>query len=206
MRRVLGASIILLALVSTTACTSQSELQSQSTPSASATPSPTPFTGDLRTLLVPVPDGATPRTVEAAPDGTVNLDQAAQIWLPSNPELAKEALQGRFYEDGAIVSWATGEETVVVQLLRFADRLSARGHQRNYEDFVDSYPGFERREDLSGVEGATLTIVALDGGTSAYAVAHKNAIVIQILYVVTGSEIDVSQVSELLEQQYALLP
>src|SRR5690606_4700391 len=108
------------------------------TPSPSSTPSPTPFTGDMRTLLVPVPDGVTPRTVEEAPDGTVNLEQAARIWLPSNPELAQEILEGRFYEDGAIVSWITVEEAVVVQLLRFYDRLSARGFQSSYENYVDS--------------------------------------------------------------------
>ena len=129
----------------------------------------------------------------------------AQIWVPNNPDLAADVLEDNGYVDGSITSWNAPEWTAVVQLLRFEDARSAVGFQETYEGFIDGYPGFDRVEDLPGIEGGSITVVGLDGGESAYAVAAKGAIVVRIM-VVASEAVDLGALGTLAEQQYALLP
>jgi hypothetical protein len=72
------------------------------TPAAAPT-TPAGFTGDLRTLLLTKPAGATPLSHEGAADGTLSLTEAAAPYTDS-AQVAKE-MRDLEYQQGAVTAW-----------------------------------------------------------------------------------------------------
>jgi hypothetical protein len=179
----------------------------ESSPSASASPTPTEvvFEGDLRTLLVAPPEGAAPTTVDEAPDGSMNIDQAAMVWSSQNPDAAKGILEYQKFQAGAVVKWLEGAFAGRVMLLQFEEGFRARNWLRDRTSAVERFPGYASGDELATIPEGQIHVVNLESGQSAYVLFRKGAIAVDILAVST-STVDIDALTAFAEQQYALLP
>jgi hypothetical protein len=149
----LGSSIPTAAGSAPTAAHSQATEQ---TPSPSASPSPTPFTGDLRTLLLKPPAGSSPWDNPISPDGRLSLDQASSLF--KDKAAAKRRFESYGYQGGAVVTWINPDDTdVSIKLYQFKTSDNANGYVDQQheialsEDWIDHSP-------ITGIDSSCLFI------------------------------------------------
>jgi hypothetical protein len=87
-----------------------------------ATPSPkrSAFTGDLETLLLPMPDGAQVWSVNDIHDDMPDVIKSATLWNASNAQKIVDLLKGNGYDRGAMRFWRDSAGNVVlIDLMQF---------------------------------------------------------------------------------------
>jgi hypothetical protein len=115
-------------------------------PAPSPTVEWTPFSGDLRTLLVSPPAGSSPWATPASTDGTLTLDQAAGLFKDKNQALTNLPALG--FKQGAIVQWTSDTEDVEIRLYQLGDPISA---QRLASGVIAADMNDPQRENLGGI-------------------------------------------------------
>ena len=162
------------------------------------------YTSDLRQLLPARP--ATSQLVRdpISADGTLSLDQAAQITHPEAD--AKRQLQAYGYQTGAIAQWQDGDALVTIWLFQFDSARNTHG----YQDALDETfaPGFfDQMATPAGLTGGHVYVSkrALDErGILATATAVRGS----LLVIVTRYQPtpDIAAITDLAASQYARLP
>jgi hypothetical protein len=86
-----------------------------------ASPSQASYTGDLASLVLPMPDDAQTWTPNAINDAMSDLDRSATLWNENQPQQIATLLKGNGYERGLTRAWQDSTGTVVlIDLMQFA--------------------------------------------------------------------------------------
>jgi hypothetical protein len=176
---------------------------------ASKTPTSAAFSGDLRTLLVPRPSGATKDSNEGNgnADGTVTLEQAAQTY--ADPDFGKTHMQEFGFKQGATESWhESGKYSVQVVLFQFAQPDKTSEFVSKLEDGGDSDDFWDGRGDLDGIPNGRYYVSAKTNNNGNYNFEiwfSKGGIAVR-LNAFGPNKTDVEKLKTLAKQQYALLP
>jgi hypothetical protein len=130
-----------------------SPTQASPTP-ASPSPAPGPtHTGDLRALLVAAPSGAKACPKEEGTNGSLSLDQAAN--LSNDPNQRRSELQKYSFTGGAVSCWVASDQTVVdIRLYQFDSTDDGLGFFN--ADIGGTTPGYssDNITDVAGLPGA----------------------------------------------------
>jgi hypothetical protein len=122
-----------------------------SAPLARSTPSPTPtpFSGDLRTLLLTPPKTSRPFVNPMSKDGTLTKQQAASTF--DDPGQASTVLTDDDFVQGAVLQWHDADETqVTIQLFQF----DGPANTQNWFRFdARGYAGDNTLTDQSPIDG-----------------------------------------------------
>jgi hypothetical protein len=202
------ATLVLLNRHGSTVAAAAAPTGRTATPAPS--PTPTAFSGDLRTLLLPVPPGATklPNTNIGNADGTVSIDQAAGTFINTDHNAATY-LKSMGYAQGATVGWkvASTSTSVHVELFQFYSTLTERWLQGIVDGF-DTSDRIDARGDLPGVPGGRYYAFVHTSNDGSYAIEcyfTKYDIAADI-WVFTPGKPDPADLLALAQKQYALLP
>jgi hypothetical protein len=161
--------------------------------------------GDLRSYLIPRPQGAQTRSNALTVDGALNLDQASQMSINSPPD-ESDLLSANGFRRGAISFWTTSDGTdVVIELLQFDSSNGAI----NY--FAQETAEVQRKappQDAHLLEEipAGLTIVVpdpdRDGSYLTASYAERGDVTMLIMTRRKHAPAGLSAVNQLLAQQY----
>jgi hypothetical protein len=174
-------------------------------PTADPTTPPSDFTGDLRSLLVPRPNGAEPWQDFASKDGNLDLNTAADLF--QDPDAMRKDLTDMNFERGAVNHWSDDDDIdVLIILFQFESADDA-------EDFVDStrndgIEDHDERGDFGDVPGS-LTYVAnkddSNGKRSVIFLSNNGNIVSQVV-VWRPDSVDLDSATDLAMSQHQRLP
>lgn len=171
--------------------------------SASATPTETPFTGDLRSLLLPIPANARPFVKPFSADGALTIAQVADWYGVTADALADSDITA-----GAMQQWHQADGTLVsIMLLNFpraitAHRWASSLRDLSYRDNVtdDSpIPGFPESGLFYGKQPE-------DNGTYLVTGFAAKKDISMAVSIYAPPPVNHQAVTTLLEQQLARLP
>jgi hypothetical protein len=177
-------------------------------PAASPTATPTPYTGDLRLLLLPPPATSHPFGDPASKSGTLNADQIAAGF--AQPDKAKMQLLNRDFVIGAIEHWSNDADDtqVEIRLYEFPDSDLARSwYILNHTSYQGS-PDFTDQSPVDGIDpsGFYVSIRAnSDNFVRTVGVAWRDNIYLQVTVFQPGRAIR-SPAETVVKSQYARLP
>ena len=81
---------------------------------------PPPFTGDLDTLILPIPGGAKVWQVDGITDGMSDIDRSATVWNNKNPQDIVLFLQRNHYQRGLTRTWVDrAGNAALIDLMQF---------------------------------------------------------------------------------------
>ncbi len=161
------------------------------TPSPSATPA---FTGRLRPLIVPLPDGAVEKLGPGG--GEFGARTAAMIITFVNPAAVENRLEELGFVRGAVKQWTLSGGDGSILLLQFLDEPSAA----EYVVYAKTRLG-GTGEDLPGISGG----VWFQTNNGARALFHRDGIAVD-LDMSAGANFDIDDFQTLVAQQYERLP
>ena len=179
----------------------------------SPTPSPTPaftaFSGDLRTLLVPRPTGATKdsNTGNGNADGTVTLEQAAETY--ADPAFGKTHMQEFGFQQGATESWHESDKySVQIVLFQFAKPDDTAEFVQKLEDGGDSDDFWDGRGDVDPIPNARYYVSAKvnKNGNYNFEIWFSKGGIAARMNAFGPDKTDIDRLKTLAQKQYALLP
>jgi len=176
------------------------------TPQTSPSPVDHTFTGDLRSALLPMPDGAVQLTSKLYGDHSVSVAQAA-VDFTQDPTGGQRYLESLGYVQGAVTAWRDGHGNEVwIFLFQYSSDGSAGTR------LLD----IDRAETRSGSDGQ-VPFATMNGKYYIYnpsakfkmgyvrAVVQQEAVFASIA-VYSPGKADTALAMQLAEQQYARLP
>src|SRR5262245_42877328 len=180
-------------------------------PTQEPSPSPTvvAFSGDLRTLLVPLPAGSTKDSNEGngSADGTVTLEQAAQTYADAT--FGKTHMQELGFKQGATESWhQSGKYSVQIVLFQFAEPEKSTQFVEKLEDGADTDNFWDARGDLDQIPNGRYYVSAKTNNNGNYNFEiwfSKGAIAVR-MNAFGPNKTDVEKLKTLAQQQFAKLP
>jgi len=170
-------------------------------------PTKTAFSGDLRTVLLAAPTSAVPWQEPVSKDGTLTLDQAADLFGDSAQ--AKSKLTADGFTAGAIAQWHDSDDTLVeIKLYQFED---VAGAQKWLSSDRLGTAGDDSNDDHSPVgtiSGSGLYVAKKadsDGFMQSIGIVAKNTIVAVVIVWVPNKSAESATV-DLTTKQFARLP
>jgi uncharacterized membrane protein YhaH (DUF805 family) len=189
--------------------------------SASATPSPThapspsptatfmPYNGDLGDLLLPLPSGATPVTVDHLTADMTDTQRVAMIWNHNDPTIMSNALTLYGFKRSADREWKLGGSTVVLALLQF----SAPGGATNWFNaaYVQGFsgPDVESTDPILSTripESRYATLKFIDGSRGQFGLALDGQFAIFVGVTTYSPQTDFPTLQNVAVSQYQRLP
>ena len=164
-----------------------------------------PFTGDLRSLLLPRPPGTKPWQEFARADGTLDLDAAAG--LSGGWEDVKEELRKLDFQRGAFNHWTTRDNIdVLIVLLQFEFVNDAKTYI--YTRFNNGIEDHDRRDTLGGLTEIDTYVANKDDehGKRSVILMSRRGNIISEVDLWRLDEADVEAATELAVAQYQRLP
>jgi hypothetical protein len=208
---VLGVGAAIIATGRKNTPTGLNTTGSPTAPVATSPPKPTfvPFSGDLRTLLVARPAGATKDSNDGNgnADGTVTLEQAAQTY--SDVEFGKTHMQEFGYQQGATESWHEGDHySVQIVLFQFRDPADTRDFVSKLEDGSDTDDFWSDRGDVPNVPTGRFYVSAKknNNGNYNFEIWFNKGGIAARMNGFGPNATDVEKLKTLAQKQYALLP
>ncbi len=168
---------------------------SSQSPASSPTPTPA-YDGNLRALMIPMPDGAQAVAGYGA-SGELGARRAADVIAPfTGSDEVQERLEQLGLVRGALKQWIKSGADGSVLLLQFLDEPSAA----EYVAYAQQRRGGSG-EELAGIEGG----VWFPNNTGAQAVFHRDGIAVEMA-MSSDANFNADEFLAMVTQQYDRLP
>jgi hypothetical protein len=184
--------------------------QAAGTPSASVTSSPsspTPFTGDLRDLLVPMPSGATTLDPHHVDGKVLSASEYAAIY--KDKQSMMQRLDTFSFQGAAIRAWKGADSTVVeVIVAQFKDDLKANAFAAFFQFAYAGWPEKTADGFVDGIDlGRYFVYDKPDSyGNRAVRVVYAKNDMVTIIEVTRPTSPRLDSVTRLAQDQFARLP
>jgi hypothetical protein len=176
-------------------------------PSPPPTPSAVAFAGDPRTLLIPLPPGATPEPRRGSEDGRLTVVQAAALHNPQMVSEVVDYLTGFDFVEGAYSSWHDPAGNVVVlQLLEFGTVDQGELWTTKEKGLFGLSNLALRSDALATVPGGRWIELKVDNGYAFLTAVFGKGTIGAVLTVVSPGTANLDLLNQLAAAQYANLP
>jgi hypothetical protein len=173
--------------------------------SPTASPTPAPYTGDLRKLLLPVPAGAKPYTVELlGTDGTITMEQASEDNYGDTSKV--DYLKGIGFQRGAYAAWSQNGQHTYVEIYQFMyDTFAQEWSDKHDRSATASYAAGVDVPDVPGAWCQSRTKPLPNGDYNVACHANRGYFYVEVDFF-TASAANPDAATQLLRRQLALLP
>jgi hypothetical protein len=174
---------------------------------AAPTPTATPFSGDLRTLLLEAPSTSRPYLKPHSPDGTLTAASVAAEYTYQADVLS--FLNQLSFQAGAIIQWHDADDSQVeIRIYQFGSAANAAKYAAWLRRGYETDPGYRDGSVVRGIDDSLVFVAkaADDYNLAEAEVIFARGYICVKLSTYQQTRVDLTMAETLATQQYAALP